>query len=254
MKKVLAFPLLAGGLLAPLLTGCFRPPLPPDPPVQLTFSLPSGAIPETPPSPTAPTANNLRIAALYYDVGADGKPVLKALGSNYYNNYNYGIYSNTVSVYLAPSDLKTLTNSKCTAPFVGGETEGMTEVTVTPDTVQTCNIYFSVFEDTNKDGVPNGIEEKYMTHDMYSYASTDFTYSMNHKNEDGSTSNESGTRRNGWSLVRHTVLQPSATPGKYLVTMNSVPATDEGIAIRMHEPTKFMTSMSLPVTGQGGQP
>ena len=81
---------------------------------------------------------------------------------------------------------------------------------------------------------------------MYSYASSAFTYSMNSK--DGH-STVSGTRTQGWSLVRHTVLQPSATPGKYIVTMNSVPTADESISIRLHEPTNFMTSMSL-----GGRP
>lgn len=224
--------LLGGLLLTPLLTGCLPTPMPYDPPVSLSFSLPTS------------DTQNLKVAAIYFEAQADGTNVAKVVP-----NSNGSIYGSTASVQLY--GLKALAaNTKCTSPFVGGETKGMTQVTVTPDTVNTCNIYFSVFRDANNDGVPNNAEEKYMTHDMYSYASADFTYSMQTAN---GQSTESGTRRAGWSLVRHTVYQ-SSTTGKYLVGMNSVPTADENIVIRLHEPTDFMTSMSLPVTGQGGQP
>lgn len=214
--------LLALAGLPLVLTACPRPPY--DPPVSLKFSLPDDA------------PQNLKLAALSFQVQDDQtvKPVVFTQG--------YG-YEKTLSISLDKSKLAALSkNTRCTTPFSTDQTKDMLNVTVTPSDVKTCDLYFVAYEDKNGDNVPTSEEERYSTHDVYSYASSNFTYSMTSK--DGN-STVSGTRTQGWSLVRHTVLQPSATPGKYVVTMNSVPTADEEIPIRLHEPTSFMTSMSI---------
>ena len=219
--------LLALAGLPLMLTACPRTPY--EMPVRLTFDLPEGA------------PDNLKLAAVSFQVQDDQtvKPVVFSQG--------YGYNSKTLSISLDKSQLAALSkNTRCTTPFSTGEAKDMLNVSVTPGDVSTCDLFFVAYQDKNGDNNPTIEEERYITHDVYSYASSAFTYSMNSK--DGH-STVSGTRTQGWSLVRHTVLQPSATPGKYIVTMNSVPTADESISIRLHEPTNFMTSMSL-----GGRP
>ncbi|WP_135228973.1 hypothetical protein [Deinococcus fonticola] len=223
MKKARLSLLVALGGLPLLLTACPRP-VPYDPPVLLTFRLPEDA------------PANLSIAAVTYQLQDNQKVEPVVLTHGY-------VGGKTASISLFKSDLATLAkNTRCTTPFMTGEAKEMTNVTVNPSTVTTCNIHFVAYEDRNNDRFPTAEEERYITHDLYGYASSAFTYSMTTK--DGK-STEKGTRTQGWSLVRHTVLQPSATPGKYVVTMNSVPVVDENLMIRLHEPTDFMTSMSM---------
>ena len=81
-----------------------------------------------------------------------------------------------------------------------------------------------------------------MTHDILSSASADFSYRYTSAD---SRSRETGVRKAGWTLVKHLVLQPQATPNQYLVSMNSVPASDQAIPLRLHEPSAFFTSMGL---------
>lgn len=222
--------LLSGALisLALLATACVPPP-PYEPGVQLNFTLPDAA-----------ASQKLQLAAVTFQGQDDGSVKMETL-----SGYGY-VEGTTARLYLDGYALKQLAaNTRCVTPFVGGESRGMQNVSVTPDTVKTCNIYFLAYQDGNGDGKPTREEERYNTHDVYGYATEAFRYSMT--TADGN-STESGQRTQGWSLVRHLVLQPSATPGKYQVTMNSLPTTDQAISIRLHEPSDFMTSMSL-----GGQ-
>ncbi|GAA5513796.1 hypothetical protein Dcar01_02543 [Deinococcus carri] len=216
-----------------LLTACPRQYTPPGPSASLSFTFP--ALTDT---------TDVRLAALAFERnektnGYDPKVVT--------STSLYGPSNTAASLYLDGYTLKTWAdNAKCTTPFLGGETAGMQEVTVTPDTVRTCNIYFLMFRDANRNGTPESGEVLYETHDLYSYATEAFTYRF--VSPDG-RSTETGTRTKGWSLVHHQVLQPTATPDRYLLSMNSVPQADEGLNIRLHEPTNAFTSQSLPRAG-----
>lgn len=211
-----------------LLTACPRPTPPPSG-INLTFTFPS-----------LTDTSNVQLAALGFE---EDKPKVVAQ-----TPLGYGPSSTSATLWLWGDMLRSWAeNPKCTTPFLGGETEGMQEVTVTPNTVKTCNLYFLVYRDGNRNGTPESGEVLYETHDRYSYATEAFTYCF--VSPDG-RSTETGTRTKGWSLVRHLVLQPSATPARYLVGMNSAPQEDEGLPIRLHEPTNFFTSQSL--SGPGG--
>ena len=237
--SVLKFPALGIGLIA-LLTACpghYPPPVYTN--VNLTFSFPAISSAE---------AQSLTLAAYYYDTPDASKPgSIKILQQQplaypkYDGSTGDSVTSATMNLYNLDSALQ---NAKCSTPFVGGETKDRSSVVVTPSTVNTCNVYFSLYTDSGL-GSPTTTSQKYMTNDLVSYASSDFTYSFV---SPGGNSTESGSRKKGWTLVRHLVLQPSSTPGKYLVSMNSVPDAEQAIPIRMHEPTNGLISQSL-----GGQ-
>jgi hypothetical protein len=215
-----------------LLTACPRPSPPYLPSPQLTFQFPE-----------LTDLADVKLAALASEV-VDGQAQLNVVSLGYLNT------SSTGSVTLYGDMLKDLAaNPNCTTPFLGGETAGMKEVSVTPDTVRTCNVYFLIFRDADRDGKPTASEELYSTHDLYSYATAKFDYRFV---SPGGSSTETGSRAEGWSLVRHQVLQPTATPGRYLVSMNSVPQADEALTLRMHEKTDYFTSQGLKTPG--GQP
>ncbi|GGS11416.1 hypothetical protein [Deinococcus sedimenti] len=227
MKIPAALRLSGVAALCALLTACPRPTPPPTPATILEFTFPA----------TTDTGL-LRLAALAFGE-AGTAPV--TVGSGYVR----GSGAKEVSggqVYVYPFELNRSLQGACLSPFKGGETAGMKDVVVSPDTVQTCNVYFVLFNDLNRNGQPESTEELYQTHSIYSYASEAFTYSFT--SPDGN-SVESGVRRKGWSLVAHEVRQPSATPGKYVVTMNSVPAADERLPVRLHEPTNRLISQGL---------
>lgn len=219
-----------GVALLTLLTACPRPYPPYVPPVTLNFQFP--ATPVTP---------DLRLAAFYFEQDSPGAEAkVKLLGTGYLSTYNTTTLS-TGTISMDGSALNALkANAKCVLPFKGGETTGMQNVVVTPDTVKTCSVYFSLFRDVNGDGIPFSTEELYVSHDLYSYASSAFTYSFTSPD---SRSAETGSRVAGWSVVRHEVLQPSDTPNRFVVTMNSVPTADETIAIRLHPDSDRLTSM-----------
>ncbi|SMB96260.1 hypothetical protein [Deinococcus hopiensis] len=216
-----------------VLTACPRytpPPMGPN----LTFTFP--AITDT---------TNVIIAAVAFEQQADETYKPKVVAQNPIGYSQGGPSNTTASLYYWGDAIGSLpNNAKCTTPFITGEASGKQEVTVTPNTVKTCNVYFSVYRDSNRNGTPESGEELYITHDIYSYASEAFSYRYVYA-KDGNISTETGNRTQGWSVVRHQVLQPSATPGRYQITMNSVPAEDLGIAMRMHEDSNFFTSQSL---------
>ena len=236
--------MLGGGALTlTLLTACPRPLPPPYTSTTLDFRFPD----------TAQTAA-LKLAAIYFVDGSGpaqpaGVRVLTTGTLTKDGNFAFpggpgtGGTVNGGSLRLDSSALEPLKqNAACLTPFKGAETKGLSDVVVTPDTVKTCNVYFTLFRDANGNNTPESTEELFNTHDIYSYADTAFSYSFS--STDG-TSVERGSRVSGWSLVRHEVLQPSATPGQYRVTMNSVPAADQGLTIRMHEQTNRLISMGL---------
>ncbi len=219
-----------GALLTTVLTACPQPAPPPPPGFTLTFSYP----------PQADTTG-LTLAAIYFD----GPVTPKVLNVYPYQAGNQGQPATTL--YVDGYSLKTLaSNPGCLTAFKDGEAQGMGEVSVTPADVKTCNLYFLAYRDANGDGQPQKAEEVYMTHDILSNASASFTYS--YLSPDGA-SREIGVRGSGWTLVRHMVLQPEATPGRYQVSMNSLPVSDQAIPIQLHEPSAFFSSMSLPSGG-----
>ena len=237
-RRTLKFAALGTALVISL-TACPQP-VPPPPPassVNLTFSLPPISNVE---------AHNLTLAAYYFVADtASGKPTgqIKVLQSEplAYSNFNGGGTVTTASLSLY--DLSSVSNDPtCLSAFVGRSTQNRTQVVVTPATVKTCDIYFSVYSGSSL----NTSTEKYTTNDFLSYASSDFTYSF--VSSDGN-STEFGNRKQGVSLVRHSVLQPSATPGKYLVSMNSVPNKDQAVPIRLHAPTNGLISQNLARAG-----
>jgi hypothetical protein len=231
-----------GALLMSLLTACPRITPPPPTVTTLEFRFPEIS-----------QSANLILAAIYFVDGSDpqqtaGVQVLNRGELTRDGRVSYGGPSSggTVNGGILRLDSYTLDglkkNAACLIPFKTGEASGLQDVVVTPDTVKTCNVYFTLFRDADGKGRPESSEEVFSTHDIYSYADTAFTYSFS--STDGK-SQERGTRVSGWSLVRHEVLQPTATPGQYRVTMNSVPTADQGLTIRLHEPTNRLISMGL---------
>ncbi|QFP77937.1 hypothetical protein [Deinococcus sp. AJ005] len=240
----------AGGsiILLTLLTACPRPIPPPITSTTLNFRFPDMA-----------QTGGLTLAAIYFLDGSDpqqkaGVQVLTTGGLGKDGQFSYpggpnsGGMVNGGTLRLDSYLLDPLKkNVACLTPFKTGEAKGLNNVVVTPEAAKTCNVYFTLFRDANGNGRPESGEELFNTHDIYSYADSAFNYSFS--STDGK-SQEKGTRVAGWSLVRHEVLQPTATPGQYRVTMNSVPAADEALTIRLHEPTNRLISMGL--NGLGG--
>lgn len=238
-----------GALTMSLLTACPQPPPPP------TFTTLEFRFPET------AQTNGLTLAAIYFVDGSDpaqkaGVQVLAngSLGRDgqfvYPGGPNASAMVNSGTLQLASYALDPLKkNAGCLRLFKTSEASGLQDVVITPETVKTCNVYFTLFRDADGDGTPTKGEELFNTHDIYSYADAAFTYSF--ASTDGK-SQEKGARVSGWSLVRHEVLQPTATPGQYRVTMNSVLTTDQRLTIRLHEPTDRLISMGLKGLDRGG--
>lgn len=215
-----------------MLTGCL--PEPPRPSIGYNYTFTHPKLAEN---------SNYALSSLYYTTESDGKVAAHLLTPQ-------SARGNQSRLWLSDFKLDKLANDpKCTTLFVQGEGSGRQDVKVSPNTVKTCNIYFVIHRSPNvysPGWVPSESDVIYQTHSILSYASENFIYSM--RNAAGN-SLETGTRRQGWSLVRHEVLQPESTPGQFLVTMNSVPKEEEALPIRLHEETNFFTSMSL----NGGQ-
>lgn len=227
--RLLSVATLSGGLSL-LLTGCL--PTPPVPVMQNSLNFVY---------PDLPQNETFSLSAIYYDEKSAPHVVSTQFAGQ-----------NQSHLWLNQFDLdKLAADPKCTTPFLGGETANAQEVKVTPSTVKTCNLYFVLHRSPAQyrpaDWVPSEQDVVYQTHSILSYASENFNYSLRNK---AGNSTETGTRRQGWSLVRHEVMQPSATPGQYQVTMNSVAKEEESQPIRLHEKTPYFTSMSL----TGGQP
>lgn len=233
MKKMNMIRLGGVGALCALLTACPSPP--PPAPMGLTFTFPD-----------TPAVDTLRLSGVAF--GTNGQ-YLRTIGDGGYLWGAPGSVVNRTTIYMDGYSLQNIQKSACLSPFKGGETDGMRDVVVSPENVQTCNVYFVIYNDLNRNGRPESTEELYQTHSIYSYASEAFTYSFT--SADGRTT-ESGARRKGWSLVAHEVRQPSATPGRYVVTMNSVPEADGRLSVRLHEPTNRLISQGAPLGGTLG--
>lgn len=182
--------------------------------------------------------SNLRASFVWFD--ADNKA--HTIGSGYVGSGGKDGASGGV-LYVYAGELEKLArNPQFVTAFVGGETQEKSEVTVTPGTARTGNLYPIVWRDLNSDNRLSGEGEVvYDTHDRYSYATESFTYSFRLPN---GRAVESGTRLKGWSRVKHLVLQPSEAPGEYMISMNSV----TGKTFRMHEPSDYASSMSVKET------
>ena len=224
------------------LSSCWRWVNPPQPAKYVTLNFQFPAL-------SADEAKTAYLAAYYYDTPTTIKVLQQQpIGAYSYSSPGYPnaggpLNSATLSLYSFESLLNA--DTKCSNPFVGGETKDRANVVVTPSSVNTCNVYFAIYNntDTNK---PDTSNRSYATNDFYGYATSDFTYSMT--TLDGTTS-ESGTRKQGWTVVRHTVLEPSATPGRYLVTQNSAPESDLALPIRLQAPTNGLVSQNVPTWG-----
>jgi hypothetical protein len=231
--------IVGGALLMTSLSSCWRWFNPPQPPKSVTLNFQF-------PTLSAEEAKTAFLAAYYHDSPTTIKVLQQQpIGAYSYSNPNYPstggpLSSATLSLY----GFETILNAdtKCSTPFVGGETKDRSKVVVTPDNVNTCNVYFAVYSNIGANK-PDGSNQLYRTNDFYGNATSDFTYSMT--SPDGKSS-ESGTRKLGWSLVRHTVLEPSSAPGTYLVTQNSAPDSDLALPVRLHVPTNGLISMNLP--------
>lgn len=232
--RSVSWPLLGACVaLTGLLTACPGRRPPSDESLALRFSLPERA-----------DRSNLWVAALYYPLeegGAVGKPVLISstpAGS--------GTSGGDVTLYLSGYALRQARDSaKCTTSFLTGEAAGKQSVSVTPSTALTCNVGFLAYTANGSGSGPTLENLKYTSNDLYSFASEAFRYSFVNVNTDGTRSTETGERVAGWSLVRREVLNPSATPQEYRVTMNSLPAADQAVALKLREPRDPFKSQSL---------
>ena len=250
-----SLPLLsAGALLSSLLTACPQPqPVPPptSPTFNLSFSYPA----------QADLGIGLTLAA--YTYSGTGK-VIAVSGYGGYPS-PYGPYSSPIKAAASPVS----GNYNLTSLSLGGyaldnlllpggtdcrsfkppQDAALGSITVTPADAKTCYVYFVAYTDSNRNGLPESSEVRYMTHDVLSYADKDFTYSGASANGKLTTT---GNVSRGWTVLRHLVLQPSSAPGQYRVSMTSLPTEDLGIAIQMHEPSPFLTSMGLTSMSLGG--
>ncbi|KQR04779.1 hypothetical protein [Deinococcus sp. Leaf326] len=233
--RSVSWPLLGACVaLTGLLTACPGKRPPSDDSLSLRFSLPEGV-----------DRNNLWVAALYYPLeegGAVGKPVMVGSTPASYS----GAANGDVQMYLSGYVLRQAReNAKCTTRFLTGEASGKQAVSVTPDTALTCKVEFVAYTASSAGTGPTLDSLKYTSNDLYSFASEAFKYSFVNVNADGTRSTETGTRTAGWSLVRREVLNPSATPQEYLVTMNSVLTADQAVAVKLREPRDPYKSQGL---------
>ena len=220
---------LGAAVLASLLTACPGPRVY-DPGVTLKFTLPEGTIGEP-----------LSIQAMYTTRDEAGKVVMKPLtggmGYSYFNGRDG-------SITLSKADLDRVLADKDCLPYRADKVNRVTE----PNTVRSCDINFFVYAGANGPAAPNAANLRYLTHDTYSYASEAFTYTSA-LSVDGVTSTETGTRRAGWSLVPHLVLNPSATPNTYRVIRDSAEDSHLNLPLTLHTPSDYFTSMSVTTGG-----
>ncbi len=192
-----------------------------------TLRLPPGATDnlKTPPDENT----HLRGSLLWYDAAGKSHTV----GGGY-------VSKDGSDLYISRGDLDDLVNNpEFLTPFLGGETADKTDVQVSQSGVKTGNLYPVVWRDLDGDGTLSGEGEVvYDTHDVYSYASAPFSYSFSLP---VANAVERGQRAEGWSHVEHVVLEPSAAPGTYQISMNSV----ADLSFFLHEPSAYASSQSL---------
>lgn len=218
----------AGLCMMGLLSSCFpvRPPY--EEPVTVKFTLPADSATE-----------KLSVAALYTTRDTAGNVIQKRVDGA--TGYVYGS-EGSVTLYKAQLG-KVLEDQNC-LPYRADKVKQVTK----PASVRSCDINFVVYDAAQMGGDPTTANLRYLTHDTYSYASEAYTYTSTFSGKDGDatvTSQETGSRRAGWSLVTHLVLNPSSTPNTYQVIRNSVDDSQLNLARTMHRPSDYFTSMSV---------
>ncbi len=208
-------------------------PLPTSPTFSLNFSYPA----------QADTTPGLTLAAYSY-TGAG-----RVIAINGYGGYpgSYGAYSspitpatspvpvnyNLASLYLGGYTLDSLLspNGANCQSFRPPQDAALGSVTVTPADVKTCYVYFVAYTDSNRNGLPESSEVRYMTHDVLSYADKTVTLSFLTA---APNMKQTWNFAAGWSRAAHYVYLPddSAT---YLRSLNSDPVQ----RYELHEPTPF---------------
>ena len=221
--------LLSGSVaLASVLTAC-PGPRPYEPVVTLKFTAPEGK-----------PGERLALQAMYTTRDAAGQIVMKAVpgvGSSYFDGQN-----GSLTLYKATLD-QVLADGNC-LPYRADKVTRVTE----PAAVRSCDINFFVYDGVSGPGTPSSANLRYLTHDTYSYAGRDFTYTSALSSGDV-TSQESGTRRAGWTLVRHLVLNPSATPNTYRVIRDSADDSRLNLPLTLHAPSDYFTSLGVATGG-----
>lgn len=218
----------AGLCMTGLLSSCFRVPPPYEKPVMVRFSLPADSGTE-----------KLLVAALYTTRDSAGNVIQKRVDG--VMGYAYGSEGN-VMLQKAQLD-KVLADQNC-LPYRADKVKQVTK----PTSVRSCDINFVAYDPAQMAGDPTTANLRYLTHDTYSYASEAYTYTSTFSGKVGDdtlTSQETGSRRAGWSLVTHMVLNPSSTPNTYQVIRNSVEDSQLNLARTMHRPSDYFTSMSV---------
>ncbi|MDO4245098.1 MAG: hypothetical protein Q4C89_03650 [Deinococcus sp.] len=218
----------AGLCMMGLLSSCFpvRPPY--EKPVTVKFTLPADSATE-----------KLSVAALYTTRDTAGNVIQKRVDNTL--GYVYGS-EGSVTLYKAQLD-KVISDQNC-LPYRADKVKQVTK----PASVRSCDINFVAYDPAQMAGDPTTANLRYLTHDTYSYASEAYTYTSTFSGKDGDatvTSQETGSRRAGWSLVTHLVLNPSSTPNTYQVIRNSVDDSQLNLARTMHRPSDYFTSMSV---------
>lgn len=218
----------AGLCMMGLLSSCFpvRPPY--ENPVTVKFTLPADSVNE-----------KLSVAALYTTRDTAGNVIQKRVDNTL--GYVYGS-EGSVTFYKAQLD-KVISDQNC-LPYRADKVKQVTK----PASVRSCDINFVAYDPAQMAGDPTTANLRYLTHDTYSYASEAYTYTSTFSGKDGDatvTSQETGSRRAGWSLVTHLVLNPSSTPNTYQVIRNSVDDSQLNLARTMHRPSDYFTSMSV---------
>lgn len=203
-------------------------PFSPDNQIVLTF----------PEDVTLPGGGDLRAGLVWYDPA--GAPHSEAVSSVYASP------GGSLNLYF--TERTALQNSAAfVTPFVGGETQDKTEVSVSAPDVRTGNLYPVVWRDANGNNKFESTETIVLkSHDLLSYATADFNYAFT-VSRGAESSRETGVRRAGWSRVRHLVYSPTATPGRTIVQMDSV----EDRTFRLNDTTDYYTSMGRPAVDAG---
>lgn len=211
----LALKLGDAALLTCTLTACPGPYRYDPPQARLTFSLPS-------------STETLTLAALYY-TNEKGVYTPHVVAKGYAGSRG--------SIELYKADLNKIDLANCLSYRADLP---RTEVNMSPTTGKICDISFVAYAGSE----PTLANLRYLTHDTYSYANEKLSYSFKVSGS-GMTATEKGERIAGWTLVRHLVTNPASTPTQYLVTRNSADDSSMNLALKMHEPSDPLTSMSL---------
>lgn len=199
--------------------------------------------------PEAASFTNLRAAFFWQD----REGTSRVLGDGYV--YTSGDKT-TGNLYVDARELEQLAhNSDFVVPFAvdgpeSGEAFGKTDLQVSVPGIRSGVLYPVVWQDVDGNGTISGESEiVYQTNDRYGYASAPFSYSFGLPGKYGPDKNkaavERGNRAEGWSRLRHVVLDPGVNmgeaPSAYQISMNSV---TEQIFV-MRKDSEYASSPSL---------